>query len=556
MNDRPGLSAQRYLFAVLLSLCNGPGLCGEAGTGLGFALGENGLTSLFYDDQQLLANGWSGNLRAVAETPKLQRADGAIVIPNDKPQTTLDAQGHAITQQYSWGVVECTYAQRGNRLRFDLRVTNTSPGTVILALDLEIVELTFTTIPHGRVLDAGMWGLGGGWQPLHEIPLIAKPDQMPPAVFVQFGSGTLAFTNDGDPSGPDKSTVAVPYTTNPSTKRTYPFRVSFPKITAARTARAEVSLRFGGPDLSAQELAGDVLQRFRDTYPYAVNWTDRRPIGALFLATSQKHPERNPRGWFLNATDVDVTTPEGLAKWRARLMKYADDSIKVLKDIDAQGMITWDPEGEEFSSATFYGDPRLTSRLAPETDFTGGGALGALDEYFQKFREAGLKTGITLRPQAIEFKDGLPFQNIVENPTHELLDKIAYARKRWGCTLFYVDSSYDRIGPLNADILKTIADLYPDVLLLPENENLRHFAYSAPLNSYHHHGVASTPASVREVYRRAFSGLMVTTTEDKMRAGHGALVDAVRRGDILIVNAWYGGKHTEFVKSIYREAGR
>ena len=59
--------------------------------------------------------------------------------------------------------------------------------------------------------------------------------------------------------------------------------------------------------------------------------------------------------------------------------------------------------------------------------------------------------------------------------------------------------------------------------------------------------------AVREVYGEAFSALMVTTTEEKMRAGYAALVDSVRRGDVLIVNAWYAGKHTEFVKNIKQD---
>ncbi len=541
--------------AILLALLSlGTGLRAELGTGLTFALGQGGLTSLSYDGRQFLAYTFSGNIRPIGGTPILQAPDGTIVVPLDRPRATLDAQRSRIEQQYSWGVIECTYVQDGDRLLLDLRVTNTSNAAVIQALDLDVVELAFAAIPRGRVLEAGMWGTGGGWRPLHDIPLIARSDQMPPVVFVQFDGGALAFANDGDPSAAERSTVAIPYTTNPTTKLTYPMRVSFPSIAAGKTANATVSLRFGSPDAGAQDLADDVLQRFRDTYPYAVQWEDRRPIGALFLATSQKHPQNNPRGWFLNASDVDVMTPEGLVKWRARLMKYADDSIKILRDINAQGMITWDAEGEEFPSATYYGDPRLASRLAPETDFAGDGTLGALDEYFRKFRNAGLRTGITLRPQSIEFRDGLPFQNIVGDPARELLDKIEYARKRWGCTIFYVDSTYDKVGSLTADVFETIAERYPDVLLLPENENLRDFAYSAPFNSYTHHGVTSTPDSVREVYGEAFSALLVTTTEDKMRAGYAPLVEAVRRGDVLIVNAWYAGKHTEFVKSIYRDA--
>jgi hypothetical protein len=103
-------------------------------------------------------------------------------------------------------------------------------------------------------------------------------------------------------------------------------------------------------------------------------------------------------------------------------------------------------------------------------------------------------------------------------------------------------------------VFRTIHQRYPDILLLPENETLRYYAYSSPLNSFQHHSVTGTPPSVREVYGESFSALLATATEEKMRAGHDALVESVRRGDILIVNGWYRGTHTEFVKSIYREA--
>ena len=239
-------------------------------------------------------------------------------------------------------------------------------------------------------------------------------------------------------------------------------------------------------------------------------------------------------------------------------MKYADDSIKILKDIDAQGMITWDPEGEQYPGATYYGDPRLVSRLAPETDFMGNDTLGALDAYFAKFRAAGLRTGVTLRPQLIAFdKTGVPIQHLVNDPLEQLIERVAYARKRWGCTLFYIDSTYDQSGnSIPASVFETLHRLYPDVLLIPENENFRYFAYSAPLNSYLHHDVASTPKSVREAYPNAFSVIMATIGKKKMEQGHDALLAAVQRGDILLVNAWYAGPHTEFIKDIYREAAQ
>jgi hypothetical protein len=52
----------------------------------------------------------------------------------------------------------------------------------------------------------------------------------------------------------------------------------------------------------------------------------------------------------------------------------------------------------------------------------------------------------------------------------------------------------------NLDVFKAVADAYPDVLLIPENESMRYFADSTVLNSYVHHKITSTPAGARFVY--------------------------------------------------------
>ena len=51
--------------------------------------------------------------------------------------------------------------------------------------------------------------------------------------------------------------------------------------------------------------------------------------------------------------------------------------------MNAQGMITWDIEGQEYPHATSYiGDPRKVSLLAPEME-------PMADAYFAKFRRGG-----------------------------------------------------------------------------------------------------------------------------------------------------------------------
>jgi hypothetical protein len=117
-----------------------------------------------------------------------------------------------------------------------------------------------------------------------------------------------------------------------------------------------------------------------------------------------------------------------------------------------------------------------------------------------------------------------------------------------------VDSTVTTYTWLNPDVFKAVADAYPDVLLIPENESMRYFAYSAPLNSYFHHKISSTPVGARLVYPKAFSVLMAP--DGDRPEDHDALVSAVRRGDILLFNGWYGGKEAGKIKKLYEEAGR
>src|SRR5438067_6914849 len=139
-----------------------------------------------------------------------------------------------------------------------------------------------------------------------------------------------------------------------------------------------------------------------------------------------------------------------------------------------------------------------------------------------------------------------------EQAMQVLREKIAYAKERWGCTLFYVDSTATAGRPFYPDVFKAVAQTHPDVLLIPENESMRYFAYSAPLNSYVHHKISSTPVGARLVYPNAFSVIMAP--DGDRPEGHDALVNAVRNGDILLFNGWYSDEGVRKIKKLYQEA--
>nr|MBA3710562.1 hypothetical protein [Planctomycetota bacterium] len=285
-------------------------------------------------------------------------------------------------------------------------------------------------------------------------------------------------------------------------------------------------------------------------HPSQLVWKDRRPIGALFLSSTVPHVPANPRGWFGNRADIDTTTDEGRAAFKTALMRYADTSIAEMKLADAQGMITWDPEGQEHPHATSYlGDPR---NLPPEMD-------PIIDEYFRKFTDAKLRVGVCVRPQ----RAGVSFYGAhasqVDIPPWDqfdwLNDKIAYAKKRWGCSIFYIDSNVDRqhgeYSCSDPAVFRRLAAANPDVLLMPEHECAAYWSFSAPYNELRQNWTA-TPALARALYPDSFS--IIYVADGAIEKRHDELVRSVRAGDILLFRGWWDDPDNQQVRAIYQEA--
>jgi hypothetical protein len=521
--------------------------------GLNFVVGRHGLESLSYDGQSLLVSPESGELQP---WKSLFRQAVDWLFPGSSPIASTTKKANSIELAFPWGRVSCSYTKRADQLMMRIDVANTGAQNLD-ELSLRLMELNFPSIPHGGTLEAGMFGFGfkgPDWR-LHEgplsIPSVADPRFVVPIIELDYGTGTLNFCSDDVDCAVD-----VPASTNFPARTSYPLVVTCRDIPPGVTKPFNISLRFGPGGARVQDLSGDVLEHYAKKYPFQVNWKDRRPIGAIFLAGPQINVASNPRRWTMNSGEIDITNDKGKAAFRTALLKLADNSILVLKDAGAQGMITWDPEGEQFPGACYYGDPRLVPALAPEMEFKGNGAKSAIGEYFEKFRAAGLKVGVCIRPQQIVMVDGKPVHQATddEHAMQILRDRIGYAKQRWGCTLFYVDSTATAGRSFYPDVFKAVAETYPDVLLIPENESMRYFAYSAPLNSYVHHKITSTPVGARLVYPNAFSVLMAADGDQP--EDHAALLNAVRHGDILLFNGWYHNAGVEKIKKLYEEANR
>jgi hypothetical protein len=272
--------------------------------------------------------------------------------------------------------------------------------------------------------------------------------------------------------------------------------------------------------------------------PVRVHWPDRRPIGVLFLASNFHSSATNPRGWF-NDPGLDVTGPGGPQRFRKALLDYTDRSIAILKRTGAQGVIVWDLEGEEYPHKTTYiGDPRLLGRLAPEM-------APVVDEFFGRLRSAGLRVGLTVRPQQLVFDDhGQPRQTQVLNIKRILLEKIDYARARWGATIFYMDSNGGIRHPDEVWQLRSLAEQRPDILLIPEHSYLPYSAFSAPYAALRKGDPAKTPTWTRRLFPGSFEALDIGEASAD-RAG----IDVARQqGNILLFRAWFWNPECELLE--------
>ena len=329
------------------------------------------------------------------------------------------------------------------------------------------------------------------------------------------------------------------------------------ELAKAKTEQATEGI---GAMPSAIDVCADAYDAFGRAYPRTARWTDRRPIGSYFAGRGTIRTEKNPNGWF-NDAKIDVTTPQGRSAFAAKLLADIDNTIVTLKETGAQGVIWWDVEGERWPQPTTYiGDPRVLDpghpdhdKYAPELDTQvtyNGRQMPVIDACFKKWADAGLRTGLTIRPQSLAFINGAAAQ-----PTHanqvadNLCDKATYARDRFGCTMFYVDSINEWFGSF---WMEKVIKKYPDILLVPEWGRTRSYRHSSQFSYTRFTGFyRGVPAEMQACWPDAFC-CMANVDLDK---GYNDAVFAVKNGNLLLFNCWYGSAETQKIKQIYETTG-
>lgn len=495
-------------------------------------MNSKGLSALRFGAHDFLASGTFRVLNVVFQN------DAGADVAGETPQLIrTNRLLHTASATASWGSVDVQYRAVSNQLLLAVNVHNRSTR-VLKSFWIELLQLKFPSKP--REYDG-------------QTPLLSDSIGRPALVNVEYGTGRLAIAA-AHPAQPLE--MGLPWATDRPASMIFPLSIStghvsfFPDSTPTidapippgQTGRYEISLRFGDMTVPPEKLDHDVYAGFARSAPSTLHWEDRRPIGALFLSTAAAGWPKNPRGW-LQDSQIDVTTPEGIQDLRRRILEYADGSIVILKSMNAQGMITWDTEGQEYPHATSYVcDPRIFDTLAPEMQ-------GIADEYFRRFREANLRVGVCIRPQQFEFDGSGAMQTYISDPTDLLIKKVRWARDRWGISIVYIDSNvtFAHLLPLEPAIIKRLSSEFPDILFIPEHATLEYYAYSAPYRELRQGWTGSDPVA-REIYPRSFSVIYVADGPLKQRRAD--VARNVRDGDILLFRAWYQDPQNLLVKDI------
>jgi hypothetical protein len=490
--------------------------------------------------------------------------------PGPQQSQSFDANTNTITWTYaSFGTISLTFTPSGNDLVVTGSLHNTSQSTI----NSFVIASVYLNIPDTFV----------------SMPTVNQDGRASPEI-IQFKlSNAELFTSNLAPDGGCADKGYCLMTLNGGSVASG----------ATATVTGYISPRLSGTPLWQGAYTG--FQQWRQQYPFVATstWTDRRPIGAWFIGT---HPcyispwnnmqggcfgdqtinqawAGNPNGWFADQT-VNINTATGSQAWAARIMATADTNIQNLQTINAQGIIIWDFEGDRNPQPiTYLGDPRIfdDSKVAPEWDtkisYNGSSSISVADALFQKFRNAGLKVGLTIRPQQLVWNQGDPCYGVLGcYPTQTtvsdqatrialLESKIAYAKNRWGVTMFYIDSTQAETDGYD---MEQIHQDYPDVLLIPENTRVLEYAVGIPFAYTRLNGSWAGPAVgnsnppgdnfLGATYPEA--AFTTNTNGQELVDHYWSVVNAVRHGSILLYNSWFSNPDSTAINDIYAKAGQ
>jgi len=556
--------------------------------GLQATFGQSGIQTLSYNDVPLINLGsglgdpfqiWDYNLGGTA-------GFGGTF-------NSWDPVNQILTYTGAWGNLSCQFQIPPNtdNLVITIVIQNTSSQT-LNGINIYPLGLQLPQLPNG-------WGASN-------YPQFHNNLDGPSLISADYGTGMFVLADSDaqqlylgfSPSGAANHYSLVVGSVNDASIFAFlasAIPVNRP-IPAGGTDTYSFSLRFAPSGTDYHTIAGDVFTTFGQSWPSTTaSWSDHRAIGSLFMTSSTSgytpNTAANPRNYWV-ASSINIQTPAGLAAFQQAVLSYATNSIAVLQNMNAQGAIVWDLEGQQFpqdggagpgacgatpGAISYVGSPDMLSQISPEMDSLLPSGQHLSDAFFQMFTSAGLKCGMTLRPETVVLNGANSYQNWCQVHSYNgqgsynatavyqtLLAKAQYANTRWGCTLFYVDSDGGPNDSTAPSVWMQLSQAMPGSLFFPENIWTKDWAYSAPYLSFD--GTSRplhTPSDDQLMWPKAFAMTYIGDAPNQDLTNNpnnpnqwNQFVQAVQGGDILSFRAWYDDEPLNGqVKQIYQQAG-
>jgi hypothetical protein len=481
-----------------------------------------------------------------------------------------DLTSRTWTYTFTWGSIRIKFVPHSDSLGIEVVESNRAGSGVILSgATIYALGLHFPSLPKEFANAA--------------YPQLNDGVSGPSALMADYGSGVLAITTLDSikpiytgllPISKSGGYSVLISTTPPEGLASFQPHHDRP-VRPGETDLFTVTVRFAPSGTSSSTLVAEVYRHWAQLWPASLRWKDHRVIGTAYLASSPAGDPRRPNGYpnnrrrYFNSSrpdDFDMRNSDGQLRFQEKVLDEALTIVSNLKRLNAQGVITWDIEGEEYPQETSYVcSPDQIATVSPEMEnsvkVSGSKYRGMKldDAYFQTIRDGGFRVGVCIRPQHFSQRsDGTAQQAFLaeDEVAAELIRKMKYAHDRWGATLFYLDSTVSQNGAvLDASVIQKAAEALPDSLLIPEETNSRFYAYTAPFRDFLFHGNIGTDLETRAAYPQAFSAILVNDADPhKLAAAEPDLRDAVVNGDVLMVHADYWQANNDTVMNIVRAA--
>lgn len=524
----------------------------SAEEGLKLQFNENGLSSLQHLGEELLLT--EKNQLPRISGINIENAGSTENVTLKQISSTFDSTAQTLSMDYGVVVHSIRYQQQGDRLALYVSLTNkTADQTILPGFAMHLM---------GLKIDGASLSLRGNapfaFQRFDERSLAVTS-------FANYRDNSISLQANKLSIKPNDVEEIVTVGVDPSLYK----NDSHKKLSPGEVLNWEVSLYFGSKETSPKDLLSKDIKEFTNINPIVLKWDDRRPIGIDFISSAGLRAEKNHRGWF-NDAKLDINTPEGVKEFKEKMFKRVQNNLDNLKKLNAQGIILWDIEGQEFKHPISYmGDPRHLAETTPEMD-------AIADEVFAAYRNAGFKVGICIRPSKIvkdtsplgidyKKKTGRDRWTHVEarNPIENMIDKIDYSKKRWGATIFYLDSNVNGTGMSSDGIaektkgvphvipahwMEAINKAHPDVLVIPEWNNPESARFSAP---YRSSNLNQTNNPNGFLYPGSFA--VVMPSMELLKNKRSDYLQGNINGDILLTNTWYEDQRIEHISFIYQE---